>query len=118
MFRLKCSYNLSLIKVNRKPEITSVRSALYLCNKISIRKPIDDISHIQLFCFIFKISYKQNKNLNEVFHENLRSRFSIVATASPPVSFEIIRAGFSSRIFIFPPVHRLKKSDYSCLMFQ
>ena len=34
----------------------------------------------------------------------------------PPVRFEIFRAGFSSRIFIFPLVHWLRKSDYSSLI--
>ena len=33
-------------KVKKKTEITSVRSALYLYNKILIRKPLGDISHI------------------------------------------------------------------------
>ena len=26
------------------------------------------ISHIRIFCFPFSVSYKQNKNVNEVFH--------------------------------------------------
>ena len=30
----KCSHDLRIIKVNKKPDITSVRSALYLCNKM------------------------------------------------------------------------------------
>ena len=34
----------------------------------------------------------------------------------PPVRFEIFTAGFSSRVFIFPLVHRLKKSNYSSLI--
>ena len=54
--------------MNKKPEINSVHSALYLCNKISIRKPLVDISHIQLFHFPFSVFDKQNTNLNEVFH--------------------------------------------------
>ena len=52
------------------------------------------------------------KNLTEVFHvKPLRLAFSFL----PPVRFEIFTAGFSSRIFIFPLVHWLKKSDYSSL---
>ena len=44
----KCSYNSSwVIKKNKKTEITSICCTLYLCNKISIRKPLVDISHIQ-----------------------------------------------------------------------
>ena len=43
----KCSHNLSVIKVNKKPEITSVCRTLYLCKKISIEKPRVDMSHIQ-----------------------------------------------------------------------
>ena len=55
--------------MNIKAEIISVCSALYLCNKILIRKPLVDISCIPLFCFPFNISYKENtKNINEVFH--------------------------------------------------
>ena len=64
----KCSNNLRVIKVNKKPGmITSVRSRLYLCNEISIRKPLVAISHILLFCFPFNVSNKQNTNLNDVF---------------------------------------------------
>ena len=33
----KCSHNLRVIKVNKKPEITSVCCTLYICNKIPIR---------------------------------------------------------------------------------
>ena len=36
----------------------------------------------------------------------------------PPVRFEIFTAGFSSRIFIFPFVHWLRKSDYSNLAIE
>ena len=43
-------------------EIISVRSALYLCNEISIRKPLVDVSHIQLFCFSFEVFYDQNED--------------------------------------------------------
>ena len=35
--------------MNKKPEITSVGCALCKCNKVSIRKTLADISHIQLF---------------------------------------------------------------------
>ena len=53
------------------------------------------------------------KNLTEVFHvKPLRLAFSFL----PPVRFEIFTAGFSSRIFIFPLVHWLKKFDYSSLL--
>ena len=98
--------------MNKKPEITSVCCTFYKCNKISVRKPLVDISQIQLFWFPFSVSCKQNINLTEVFHvKPPRLAFSFL----PPVSFEMFTAGFSSRIFIFPPVHWLKKSDCSSL---
>ena len=36
--------------MNKEPEITPI-CCTYLCNKVSIRKPLVDISHIKLFCF-------------------------------------------------------------------
>ena len=33
----KCSYNFGVIKMNEKQKITSVSSALYLCNKVSMQ---------------------------------------------------------------------------------
>ena len=101
----ECSHNLWVIQ-----EITSVCCTLYICNKISIRKPLVYISHIQLFWFPFNLFSKLNINLTEVFHiKSPRPAFSFL----PPVSFQIFTAGFSSRIFIFPLVHWPKKSDYS-----
>ena len=41
---------------------------LYRYNKISVRKPLFDISHVQLFCFPSNASYKQNGNLAEFSH--------------------------------------------------
>ena len=64
---------------------------LFICNKISIRKPIVDISYIQLFWFPCIVSCKQNINLTEVFHvKPSRLAFPFL----PPVSFEIFTAGF------------------------
>ena len=54
--------------MNKKPEITSVHFILYLCNKISIRKPLVNMSHTKLFCFPFNVSFKQNTKVNVVFH--------------------------------------------------
>ena len=80
--------------------------------KISIRKSlVDDISHMQLFYFSFnillKIEYKYNW------------RFSL---KTPHLSFHfydsyliLLTAGFACRIFIFPPIACLKKSDFSSL---
>ena len=67
------------MKVNKTPEIISVCFVLYL-QKISVRKPHFDISHIQLFCFQINLSYKENENLKEVFHVKSPFRFSIFAT--------------------------------------
>ena len=101
-------------QVNKKPEITSVCCTLHICNKISIRKPLVDISHIQLFWFPFIVSCKQNIYRSQSFScKASRLAFSFL----PSISFEIFTAGFSSRIFIFPPVHWLKKSDYSSIIF-
>ena len=106
----KRSYNLPVIKVNKKTEITSVCSTLYLCHKITIKKNL--VSHIQLFCLQFNISYKQNLNLTkivlvkfpvQVFH------FCYLST------FKLFTTDFSSRIFIFPLVDWLNKSDYFSL---
>ena len=79
-----------------------------ICNKTLIRKPLVNISHIQLFWFPFIVSCKQNINPTEVFHVK-----SPVFSFLPPANLEIFTAGFSTRTFIFPPVHWLKKSDYS-----
>ena len=54
--------------MNKKPEITSSAAHCIYVIKISIRKPMVDISHIQLFCFPFNVSYWQNVNLTQVFH--------------------------------------------------
>ena len=56
-----------LTKENKNAEITSVYCTLYICNKISNRKPLVDTSHIPLFRFSFNIFCKQNINLTEVF---------------------------------------------------
>ena len=59
----KSSPNLWIIKVNKKPEITF--SAVHYMyekknkNKISIRKPLVDISPIQLFWFPFIVPFKK-----------------------------------------------------------
>ena len=61
-------FNIVPSEVNKKLETTHVCCALCLYKKISFRKPLVEMSHIQLFCFRFNISYKQNINLIEVFH--------------------------------------------------
>ena len=103
-----------VIKENKKPGITSVNCTLYICNKVSIRMPLVVISHFQLFWFPFNVSCKQNINLTKVFH--VKPSF-LAFSFSPPVSFEIFTAGFSSLTFIFPSIRWLKKSDYSSLDF-
>ena len=72
--------------MNEKPEIISVCSTLYVCNKIPVKKPLVDISHVQLFSFLLKVYNKQNINLTEVFHVNPPPGFSFL----PHVRFEII----------------------------
>ena len=66
--------------MNKKQENISVCSTLYLWNKISIRKPLAEISHIELFCFLFNVSDLQDINLAKVFHEKLPSTFFILTT--------------------------------------
>ena len=59
---------------------------------MSIRKPLVDISHSAILISIHNRSFSC---------KDPRLGFSFL----PPVSFEIFTAGFSSRVFIFPPVH-------------
>ena len=85
---------------------------MYICNKILIRKPLVDISHIQLFWFPFIGPCKKKKNYTKfLLCKAPRLAFSFL----PPVRFEIFTEGFSSWIFIFPLVHWLKKYNYSSL---
>ena len=60
----KCSHNLRVVKVNKKPDIASITAVhcVYTCNKIAVRKPLVDISHI------INVSCKQNINLTKIFH--------------------------------------------------
>ena len=99
--------------MNKKLDITSACCTLYICDKISVRKSLVDISHIQLFWFPFIVAYKQNINLTEIFH--LKPSVQGFHFCHPQV-LELFTAGFSTRTFAFPPVHWLKKSDYSSVL--
>ena len=100
--------------VNKKPEITSVCCTLYICNKISIRKPLVDISHIKLFWFSIQCFLQAKYKSNWSFScKPPHLAFSFL----PPVIFEIFTAAFPSRIFVFLPFHWPTKSDYSSVPF-
>ena len=103
--------NLLIIKVNKKPEITSVCCTSYLWNKISVRKPLFDMLHIQLFCFPLNVSCnkKQNINRTKVSHLKFPSMFFIFVTRK----FKIINCRLFWSDFHLPtwPL----KSDYSSL---
>ena len=64
MFWKKYSDNFWVMTLNSEPEIASLCSTHYICNKILIRKSLIGISHIPLFSFLFnvflKIKYKYN----------------------------------------------------------
>ena len=64
----KCSHNFWEIKVNKKPDIIFACCTLYICNKISVGKPLVYISDIWLLWLPFNASCKQNINLTEVFY--------------------------------------------------
>ena len=77
-----------------------------MCNEISIRKPLVDISHIQLFWFSFIFSRSFSCKAP-------RLTFSFL----PPVNFEIFTAGSFGWISTYPSLHWLKKSHYSSPVF-
>ena len=82
--------------MNKKPDITAC-CALYICNKISIRKPLVDISHIQLFSFPFIVPCKKNINLTEVFHVKPQSSFfHFCHPQDLKYSLQVFVVGFSS----------------------
>ena len=74
-----CSSNLWVIKVNKKREITSVRSALYYVIKFQLEKFLSTCHKFNYFAIpsMFPINKIQ---LNKVFHVKSPSRFSFFAT--------------------------------------
>ena len=106
----KCSHNLWIIKVNKKPEITL--PAVHCIHVIKFQLESLLSTHHIFSYFDFHSLFPVKKKSNRSFScKAPRLAFSFL----PPVRFQIFTAGFSSRIFIFPPVHWLKKSDYSSL---
>ena len=97
--------------MSKKPEISSVCCTLYICNKILIRSSCRHIAYAVILNSIpcsLQTKYKSNRN----FSCNVPR---LTLSFLPPLSYEIFTADFSSRIFIFTPVHWQKKSDYSNL---
>ena len=83
------------------PEITSLCCTLYICNKISIRKSLLDVSHIQLFWFPFSVSSKQNINITEVFHIKYPVQFfHFCHPKAFKYSLQVFLVGFSSFLLI------------------
>ena len=106
----KCSHNLWIIKVNKKPEITL--PAVHCIHVIKFQLESLLSTHHIFSHFDFHSLFPVKKKSNRSFScKAPRLAFSFL----PPVRFEIFTAGFSSRIFIFPLVHWLRKSDCSSL---
>ena len=112
----KCSHNLWIIKVNKKPEITLPAVHCIYVIKFQLESLLSTYYIFSYFDFhalfsviyIYIYIYKSNRSFS---CKAPRLAFSFL----PPVRFEIFTAGFSSRIFIFPIVHWLRKSGYSRL---
>ena len=108
----KCSHNLWIIKVNKKPEITL--PAVHCIHVIKFQLESLLSTHHIFSHFDFHSLFPVKKKSNRSFScKAPRLAFSFL----PPVKFEIFTAGFSSRIFIFPVVYWLRKSDYSSLWY-
>ena len=110
----KCSHNLWIIKANKKPEITLSAVHYIYVIKFQLESLLPTYHIFSYFDFHLLFPVKKIYKSNRSFScEDPRLAFSFL----PPVRFEIFTAGFSSRIFIFPLVHWLRKSDYSILAF-
>ena len=107
----KCSHNLWIIKVNKKPEITLPAVHCIYVIKFQLESLLSTYHIFSYFDFHSLFPVKKYKSNRSFSFKALCLAFSFL----PAVSFEIFTAGFSSQILIFPPVHWLKKSDYSSL---
>ena len=108
----KCSHNLWIIKVNKKPEITLPGVHCIYVIKFQLESLLWTYHIFSYFdfhsLFFVKKKYKSNQSFS--------CKASLLAVSFlPPLRFEIFTAGFSSRIFIFPLVYWLRKSAYSSL---
>ena len=109
----KCSHNLWIIKVNKKPEITLPAVHCIYVIKFQLESLLLTYHIFSYFdshsLFPVKIyTYKSNQSFS-------CKAPSLAFSFLPPVRFEIFTAGFFSRIFISPPVHWLRKYDCSSL---
>ena len=107
----KCSDNLWMIKVNKKPETTLPAVHCIYVIKFQLESLLLTYHIFSYFDFHSLFPVKKYKSNRSFLCKAPRLAFSFL----PPVRFEIFTAGFSSRIFIFPLVHWLRKSDYSSL---
>ena len=107
----KCSHNLWIIKVNKKSEITLPAAHCIYVIKFQLKSLLLTYHIFSYFDFHSLFPVKKYKSNRSFLCKAPRLAFSFL----PPVRFEIFTAGFSSRIFIFPLVHWLRKSDYSSL---
>ena len=97
--------------MKKKPEITlSAVHYIYVIN-FQLESLLSTYHIFSYFDFHSLFPVKKYKSNQSFSCKALRLAFSFL----PAVSFEIFTAGFSSQILIFPPVHWLKKSDYSSL---
>ena len=108
----KCSHNLWIIKVNKKPEITLPAVHCIYVIKFQLESLLSTYHIFSYFDFHSLFPVKKYKSNRSFLCKAPRLAFSFL----PLVNFEIFTAGFSSRCFIFPPVHWLKKSNYSSLI--
>ena len=110
----KCSHNLWIIKANKKLGITLSAVHYIYVIKSQLGSLLSTCHIFSYFDFQSFFPVKKCKS-NLIFScKAPRLSFSFL----PPVRFQIFTAGFSIRIFIFPLVHWLKKSDYSSLYIQ
>ena len=97
----KCSHNLEIIKVNKKPEITSSAVQYIYVIKFHLESLLSTYHIFSYFDFHSMFPVKKYKSNRSFSCKASRLAFSFL----PPVRFEIFTAGFSGRIFIFPLAH-------------
>ena len=107
----KCSHNLWIIKVNKKLEITLSPVHFIYVIKSQLESLLSTYQIFSYFDFHSLFPAKKYRSNRSFSCKAPRLAFSFLL----PARFEILTAGFSSRIFIFPLVYWLKKSDYSSL---
>ena len=93
----KCSHNLWIIKVNKKPEITLPAVHCIYVIKLQLESLLSTYHIFSYFDFHSLLPVKKYKSNRSFLCKAPRLAFSFL----PPARFEIFTAGFSSRVFIF-----------------